>query len=201
MSSHTNLFALAAIVALIAFSLYRRVRRLIGRQRLRPTAMTIRMGVFALLCLLLMVWPQFRPLNAAYDILAGVLGVGLGYYALKKTAFERASDGAFYYKPHAYVGAGLIVLFVGRIAYRFLAAYPAITAAQAGHPPSPPPDAASTLQNPLTVAFYFALAGYYVSYYAGILREAQRESAAPQVGEGFGQPAAGADGMPSSSLP
>jgi cytochrome b561 len=89
------------------------------------------------------------------------VGIGLGVYGLRLTKFEHTPEG-MYYTPNAHLGIALSVLLVLRVGYRFAVAYFSPEAA------APPP--AANL-SPLTLAMFGTLAGYYVSYAVGLLRE------------------------------
>ncbi|MGH8133106.1 MAG: hypothetical protein ACRETP_07750, partial [Steroidobacteraceae bacterium] len=87
-----------AIIALIVWRLYSRIRRTLGRQRLSPV----------------------RPWLAAGSLACGAaVGIGLGVLGLRLTRFEVSAEGR-YYTPSAHLGVALSTLLVCRIAYRFL---------------------------------------------------------------------------------
>jgi hypothetical protein len=98
--------------ALIAFGVYRRVRRNIGRQPLSPARLTSRIALFSFIggMILLM---SFRDMNLFGAMLAGIAaGAGLGWFGLKHTQFEATAQGQFY-TPHTYIGAFVSALFLG----------------------------------------------------------------------------------------
>ena len=142
---------------LIVWSLYRRVRRNIGRQPLRPVRITVSLVIFALVSLI------FLGLSFAVPrLLLGIgggllLGALLGLVGLKLTKFETTEAGHFY-TPNTPIGVGLSVLFIGRMLYRFWAVGNAMTA-----PTAPPP-----FQSPLTFFIFGLTAGYYLVYYIGL---------------------------------
>ena len=151
---------LIVLVPLVAWRMYARFRRLVGRQRASRIRPWITLTVFpAIIALLAYV---ARPDVAALAALAAALGVGalLGRYGLGKTQFEATPSGLFY-TPHAPLGIALSLLFAGRIVYRLfeLSGLAAATAHVGDLGPSP-----------LTLALFGLLAGYYVAYAAGLLR-------------------------------
>ena|ERR1035437_140520 len=142
---------------LIAWSIYRRVRRNIGRQKLRPVRITFSIVIFAIASLVLL----FLSLGQMYlsvGISGGLLlGVLLGFVGLRLTKFETTDEGHFY-TPNTQIGIALSLLFMGRMAYRFWAVRNLAAA-----PHSPPP-----FQSPLTYFIFGLIAGYYLVYYIGL---------------------------------
>ena len=157
------------MVAVLAFAIYRRVRRTIGRQPLQPKRMQFRMIFFALAGVITLAF-SFRNIELAGSLLGGAAaGAALGYFGLRHTKFETTSEGQFY-TPHLYVGLFVTVLFLGRIAYRFIFLYPMMQAAtKANESPF-----AEYQKSPLTLAIFGVVIGYYVAYYAGVIRESKR---------------------------
>lgn len=174
------------IGAVVLFVLYRRFRRNIGRQRLRPTAMWIRVVVLALVCVLLLVSPFRTSMSLVAAAIGVVIGIGLGFYALAHTRFEATREGRFY-TPNGYIGMAVTALLIGRLIYRFTVIYPAIhSAAQqaAQNPQLQASPFAAYQRSPLTLGIYFLLAGYYICYYVNVIikSRATTPSADPQTG-------------------
>jgi hypothetical protein len=153
------------IAALIVWSLYRRMRRSFGRQRVREGLLWGRIGIFSVVAALIgiQVAPDLHVLGA---LLAGIAGgAGLGYAGLRLTRFEVTPEGRFY-TPHAYIGVALTALFVGRLLYDYLGMTSVVMADGAAGQ-----DLASLYQhNPLTLVMLGILVGYYIVYYLGILQ-------------------------------
>jgi len=167
-----NYAPIVITAALMAFAIYRRARSHIGRQPLRPTRLKIRMGILSVVAIVILVLSH-APLLAA---LAGVAaGAATAVFSLKHTHFERTPE-RVYYTPNIYIGLALMALFVGRVAYRVMGQMDAISAAQAGAQAGQAvrPNFASAFGNPTTTAIFLLLVGYYVVYYAGILRTAAK---------------------------
>ena len=142
---------------LIAWSIYRRVRRNIGRQPLRPVRIAISIVILSLVSLAFLGMGLTQP-----QLLLGIgggllLGAGLGFFGLKLTKFETTEAGHFY-TPNTTIGVALSLLFVGRILYRFWAVRNVMSA-----PSSPPP-----FQSPLTFFIFGLIAGYYLVFYVGL---------------------------------
>ena len=155
MTSSTVIFGL--VLALVAWRIYRRIRRNIGRQPLRPRRALTSVVIFSALSLMLVVASLQQP-----RLLAGIVGglapgVLLGLVGLRLTRFETSAAGHFYI-PNTHIGVGLSVLMVGRLAYRFMVLRDAAVASN--HPPA--------MQSPLTFFIFGLMAGYYIVYQTGL---------------------------------
>ncbi len=144
-------------VGLFAWGTYRRVRRNIGRQKLRSVRITISIVIFSLISAL------FFSLSLTESaLLLGIsggllLGAALGFLGLRLTKFETTEAGHFY-TPNTHIGIILSALFIGRMAYRYWVLDHPTTAMN--HPPS--------FQSPLTFFIFGLTAGYYLVYYVGL---------------------------------
>jgi hypothetical protein len=168
----THALTTAAIIALIAWRLYARIRRNIGRQQFRPARPWITVSIFPVLLVLLGFVTMTRPLSEG-SLWAGVAaGVALGLLGHRLTRFEVTPDG-FFYTPSAHLGIALSTLLVCRIAYRF------IVTGFPGSGSTPPPAAQSL--TPLTLLLVGTLAGYYCTYAVGLLRWYARARQLPQA--------------------
>ncbi|HUD45900.1 MAG TPA: hypothetical protein VMR33_03665 [Candidatus Baltobacteraceae bacterium] len=146
-------------VALIIWRVYRRVRRSIGRQRVQPKRLTAGIVIYSVICVLIALAALAHP-----RVLAGLgagllLGVPLGLVALRFTRFETTREGRFY-TAHPYIGISIAALLVVRVFYRMTTILG--TAAQTQKPPM-------MMQSPLTLSLLGLLAGYYITYYTGVL--------------------------------
>ena len=151
--------------ALMLFAVYRRVRRNIGRQPVRPRRMQLRIALLALIGVIF-AFISARDANLLGGLLVGIAGgMLLGWFGLRHTKFEATAQGRFY-TPHTYIGLAVSALLIGRLAYRFIVVYPTMQAAsQADQDPL-----SAFQKSPLTLAIFGMLIGYYVLYYAGVLR-------------------------------
>jgi hypothetical protein len=154
------------IGALVVWAIVRRVRRTFGRQRVQSARMGSRIGILTLAAVAVFVTSAMRS-AALLEALAGglVCGAALGYLGLRHTRFEVTNEGRFY-TPHTYIGLAVMLLFLGRLAYRFL------------YLATDPGAAAAYQRSPLTLGTFGLLVGYYLLYYAGILLRT-RASAPP----------------------
>jgi hypothetical protein len=165
---------LLVVIPLVAWRLYSRIRRMVGRQRLSRVRPWITLTVFPLVILVLAVAQLAHPSGLAF-LAVGVTGGGLlGVYGLGKTRFEPTPEGLFY-TPNAHLGIALSLLFLARIAWRFVELF-----VLQPHAARAPDDFA---RSPLTLAIFGLLAGYYVAYAIGLVRWRSRVMAARRAGE------------------
>ena len=153
------------IAALIVWSLFRRMRRSFGRQRVRDGLMWGRIGIFSVVAVLIGI-----QVAADRDVLGALMaglacGAALGYLGLRYTKFEVTPEGRFY-TPHAYIGIAVTALFVGRLLYDYLG----MANGMMPDPATGQDLAAIYRHNPLTLVLLGTLIGYYVLYYVGILQ-------------------------------
>lgn len=145
-------------IPLIAWRLYARVRRVIGRQHFTAVRPRITLTLFPLLILVLSfaVRTQPGPLGGmAGGLLVGAL---LGFYGLRRTRFEVTPQG-LYYTPNAHLGIALSLVFFTRLVWRMIE----LNTTGAG-------GLNSIHSSPLTLAVFGLLAGYYMTYAIGLLR-------------------------------
>jgi len=142
---------------LMVWGIYRRVRRNIGRQPLRPRRIIFSIVLFSFLGLL------FLAISLTQQpLLLGIgggllLGVALGFIGLRLTKFETTEAGHFY-TPNTPIGIALSTLLIGRLLYRFWILLN--TDLASGHPPP--------FQSPLTFLIFGLLVGYYLVFYLGL---------------------------------
>lgn len=165
------------MAGLVAFALYRRVRRNIGRQRVQRSRMQFRIGIFGVIGALVLLG-SLHSMELAAALVVGLAGgLVLAWFGLQHTKFETNANGVFY-TPHTYIGLAVSVLFLGRLAYRFMVMYPQMNAAAHSNANA----LAAYQRSPLTLAIFGVLVGYYVAYYIGVLiksRNLAPEAAAP----------------------
>ncbi len=162
----------ALIVALIAWRMVRRVRRLIGRQPVRTGRLVLTSILFPVLVVLLG-FSGLRDVVLLEGLAGGlVIGAVLARVGLRMTKFE-VTDAGLFYTPNAAIGVALSLLFIGRLIYRFSAIYLATGRFD-------PATMQSFGKSPLTLLIFGVLAGYYTAYAIGILmwrHSAKRDAA------------------------
>lgn len=191
-AGHYSWAIIVAIVALLAFVLYRRGKRLIGHQRYNERRTLIRTVIFGVLILFVLAsYARLPDLMLQYGSAAGgfVLGIIVALLALRYTQMGRDEKGVWYV-PNLYLGIGLLALLVGRFVYEYIVISPQIkkaaeiaqqASAHAGAPSTMP---VSITTQPVLHAILFLVLGYYLLYYIGIVLRARRmESEPPTQGE------------------
>jgi hypothetical protein len=152
-------------VPLVAFALYRRVKRSFGRQRVAPKRMIARIILLSVLSVAFLAsMPTARGVTGA--AVGTAAGVVLAIYALKHTQYDVTSTGRGY-TPNPWIGLVVTALFLGRLGARMFSIYEARVL-----DPSATPNP-SIQRSPLTLGIFFVMATYYVAYYAGVLRKAR----------------------------
>lgn len=156
----------ALLLPVIAWRLYSRLRRTIGRQAWKSRRLTIAVVFFTLITCLIAAGAARSP-NSLYALGGGLLvGIPLAVVGLRLTQFEVSSEGIFY-TPNTAIGLGVTALLLGRLAYRFMVLFGAPVADQA---------APTAFQSPLTLFVFGVTAGYYVFYYAGLLIQGRKKA-------------------------
>jgi hypothetical protein len=161
----TTTLTVIALLPLIGWRMYVRVRRMLVRQRLSRTRPWVTLLVFPLLLSLLaasaFVEPQPHPESLAW-LVAGVLaGALLAIVGQRRTRFEAPPEGLFY-KPDARLGMALSGLFIARLVWRL--------AELLFNGPVTPEHANDFAMSPFTLGPVGLFAGYYMAYAAGLIR-------------------------------
>ena len=150
------------IIPLIAWRIYMRVRRNIGRQLFHPGRLKVSVGAFSTIAALFLIYYLVAQQWLVAAALVGglALAVPISLYGIKLTKFEDTPQGKFY-TPNTALGIGISALFIGRLAYRFLVLdiSPGLQTA-AAQPP---------FQSPLTFFLFGLSAGYFIAYQTGVL--------------------------------
>ena len=158
-----NVLPFLIMIPLLAWRMYSRVKRSIGRQTFSKVRPWFTVSLFPLL-LILFAWTAIQ--HARPELLwaqAGGIAVGvvLGVYGLRHTKFESTPQGMFY-TPNAHIGIAISVLLLGRVMYRLFLMY-------TGDPYSQQ-NSANFALTPLTLGIFGVMAGYYVAYAIGLIR-------------------------------
>jgi hypothetical protein len=158
MSASPQTFVMLALIPIIGWRMYSRIRRMVGRQKSSPGRQWLTICLFPVLAILIGSVSATQPF-AITALLAGIaVGAALGVLGHRLTKFEQTGEGLFY-TPNAHLGVALSVLLIGRILYRF------IFIALMGDGTVPQ----NTPPSPLTLALFGMLAGYYVTYAIGLV--------------------------------
>lgn len=152
----------ALIAALIGWRVYKRVRRLIGRQPVRTGRLVATTIAFPVIVALVGLASLAHPPAVAALVCGLAVGVALGWWGLRLTRFE-VVDGVRSYIPNARIGVAISLLFVGRLVYRFGVTHFTTGQFDAG-------TFQSFGRSPLTLAIFGVVAAYYTTYAVGILR-------------------------------
>lgn len=154
-------YVLGVVTVLVAWRVYTRVRRLVGRQKFSAVRSWVSASLFPILLMTLFAGTISHPLRSLSQLAGVAMGVALGIYGLRLTKFETV-DQARYYTPNAHIGIALSLLFVGRVLYKVIHAY--LSTAGFTEPPG------DIVKSPLTLLIVGTLAGYYATYAIGLLR-------------------------------
>jgi len=157
----------AVLVPLVLWRVYSRVKRLTTRQRSKTWRHRTTLVFFPLLLLLLAAASlQTAPIALA-GMGAGLLaGAVLGRIGAKGTKLEQVGD-EYYFTPNAPIGMLVALLFLGRMGYR---AYEYYALGSFAHH--------EFVTSPLTLCIFGILAGYYMTFAAGLLAWRKRAAAA-----------------------
>jgi hypothetical protein len=188
----TSTLVVALLVPLVAWRVVVRFRRLIGRQRASKYRIAIHLVLFPALAVLLAFATRTHPERLAW--LAGGLlaGGALSVYGLKQTTFEPTRQGLFY-TPNAHLGFALSMLFLLRIAYRFVEVF--LLEPQVEH------GVRDFARSPLTLAIFGLLAGYITGYAVGLARWRHRVLAAKRLRERQAAASGAPDASPGPTPP
>lgn len=153
------------VAALVVWAVVRRLRRTFGRQPVQPARIWVRIGILTLVGGLIGATSATRGTEMLEALIGGLAcGAALAYLGLRHTRFEVTPEGRFY-TPHTYIGLAVTLLFLGRLAYRFL-----YLSSGPNGMFGPDPNAAAAYQrSPMTVGIFAVLVGYYLLFYAGVL--------------------------------
>jgi hypothetical protein len=155
--SSAHFVPILLLVGIFAWSIYRRVRRNIGRQPLHPRRAITSITILSLVSVLI-IGTSLQNTNLLFGFAGGLLlGALLGFFGLRLTRFETTDEGHFY-TPNTPIGVALSILFIGRFAYQHMPG----NAANAQDPGAP-------FHSPLTLFILALTVGYYLVYQTGIL--------------------------------
>lgn len=163
------------MLPIMAWVVWRRVRRSFGRQPIKRKTMIARIAIFAAVGVLL-AFTGLHKIELAEGLSGGViLGGALGFIGLRLTRFETDPVRGDCYVPNPWIGALLSALLLGRLAYRVLVVMPQVQQTHAALQGQGVPDAGAQAwssgytSSALTMLVIGLLIGYYILYFTGLL--------------------------------
>jgi hypothetical protein len=155
------------ILPYLAWRVYRRFHRSVGRQLVHTGRLVSGIAIFGVAAALMLVF--CLPFPTMLTGLGGGLvgGALLALVGLHLTQFEINPSGPHYYTPNAVIGIALSSLLAARVAYRLFVIYTSEVAA--------PPPSSALMQSPLTLILIGLTAGYYIAYNSGVLIRIRRK--------------------------
>ena len=141
----------------IGWLYYRRIRRSFGRQSWQPRRTIARLVLVSVVALALASAAVFLPHVGLGIGVGAAAGAALGVLALKHT-HAQVIDGQRYYTPNSWIGGGLSLLLLGRLAWRWSQGMFSSGSAQAAQQASP-----------LTMGIAATLIAYSLVYSIGLL--------------------------------
>lgn len=157
------------IAVLVLFGLYRRVRRTVGFQYLVRRRLTTRVVIFSILALAILAAGAANPMSYVSDAVGLVIGGIIAYISARTTKFEMR-NGRWGYFQHLWIGIGLIVLFIGRLAFHFIEISQEVGKIQQ-QASGQNQMSAQSLSDPWTSGILMLLVAYYIGYFAFLLRK------------------------------
>ena len=151
-------------IALIAFILYRRIKRSLGFQPFKRSRLTTRIVIFSIIVVLLLATSALHPISYIYDLVGIILGSILVIYAMKHSTFEMRNN-ALFYRTHIWIESIVLFLFLSRFAYRIV--FMIQMSSQANM--NDPQNMQYFGKDPLTLGVFFLLATYYIGFYIFVI--------------------------------
>ena len=161
------------IGVLVAGLLYRRIRRLFGRQRVTTRKLIMRITVVGSLALLFVLMPGG---GVSTRILGIVLGVILAAVGMATMRVERQEE-EWFYTPNKYLGFVIVSIILGRFIYR-LSTLSGLSTSFNGDSGVPE----SLAMNPTGRVLLLTLLVYYGVSNAGVLRRCRQLGVPPRHG-------------------
>jgi hypothetical protein len=169
MSNSSRTLVPLLVLPYLAWRVYRRFHRNVGRQLVHSGRLVSGIVIFGVIAALLLVF--CLPFPTMLAGLGGGLvgGAVLALVGLRLTQFEINASSPHYYTPNAIIGIALSSLLAARILYRMGVIYLSDNSA--------PPTYPTLMQSPLTLILIGLTAGYYLAYNSGVLIRSRRKAA------------------------
>lgn len=158
------------IILAVLVGMYRRVRRTVGFQPLVRRRLITRVVIFSIVALLILVAGVAHPLSYVSDVVGLAIGGIIAYVSARTTKFEMRNN-RWGYLQHMWIGIGLIVLLLGRLALRFFEISQEV--GRAHQAATQNKMAAQSLSDPWTSGIIMLLVAYYIGYFFFLLRKAR----------------------------
>jgi hypothetical protein len=157
-------------VLLIAFLIFRTIRRTIGLQKYSKTRLSIRIVIFSIVSLLMVGLAIAHPISLIYDTVGILIGLGLLYLSIKNIVFEKRNDELFY-RTHIWIELSVLSIFFARLSYRFYILFKVFENVQS---PDQIRNQLADIRDPLTASIFFIICTYYIGYFGYVLKIAKQ---------------------------
>lgn len=125
--------------------------------------------IYAALAALIVAGTFSHPLDIAFDAVGVLAGAAVAFLAIRTSTFTQVQD-AWRYRPHPWIGIGLFVFFLARVAFDVIVhPMPAPTV----HSATASASFASLTADPVSAALLLVIVGYYLVYNIFLLRRAR----------------------------
>lgn len=157
--------ALIALLPLLVWRIYSRLKTQMARQRSIMSRHYTGLIVFAAMVLVPGTELGDRPFQLAALAAGAIAGILLGSYGLRRTRFEDTSEG-YFFTPPARMGILIAMLLVARVLYLGIEIY----MNQGSNRPNP-----RFSDSPVTMLCLGVTAAYFATFSAGLMRWRQRK--------------------------
>jgi hypothetical protein len=157
--------ALIALVPLLVWRIYSRIKNQMTRQR--SILSRHYTGLFVFVAMLLVPGSELgdRPFQLAALAAGAIAGIALGTYGLRRTRFEDTPEG-YFFTPPARMGILIAMLLVARVIYLGIEIY----MNQGSSRPNP-----RFTDSPITMVCLGITAAYFATFSASLMRWRQRK--------------------------
>lgn len=150
------------------FIIYRRAVGATSFRALTSRGLAVRTVLYVALAALIAAATVSHPLEIAFDAAGVIAGAAVAFVAIRTSTFSQAGE-SWRYRPHPWIGIGLFVFFVGRVAFDIVSQPSAVTTNTAASPVT----LASLSADPVSAALLLVIVGYYLVYNVFLLRRAR----------------------------
>jgi hypothetical protein len=162
-----SIMQIALPFVIIAFVLYRRVKRSIGFQRFSPKGLKFRIVLFAFVGVILLAVSIIHPILIVADVVGIAAGAVLAYYAIRHFIYEWR-DELLYSRTHIYIESTVLILFLGRVLYRVLSIFMISKNLEVVQGDN---QMAQYTRDPYTVGIFCVIITYYIIYNYFLIRK------------------------------